>query len=84
MRNRFLLGAGVALAIAFGGAEAHAQMFGPFPPGAFYLGPEGGWTAEEESFFVAEKWLPVSLGPRILRAETAGIAAMAVIAAVVG
>ena len=44
MRNRYLLGAGIALAIAFGGAQAHAQIFGPFPPGAFYLGPEGGWT----------------------------------------
>ncbi len=44
MRNRYLLGAGVALAIAYGGVQAHAQMFGPYPPGAFYLGPEGGWT----------------------------------------
>ena len=43
MINRCLLGAGVALAVAFGGVQAHAQMFGPFP-GAFYLGPEGGWT----------------------------------------
>lgn len=45
MRNRCLLGAGVALAVAFGGAQAHAQFFGPYPPGAFYLGPEGGWTS---------------------------------------
>jgi len=44
MRNRCLLGAGVALAVAFGCAEAHAQLFGPYPPGAFYLGPEAGWT----------------------------------------
>ena len=44
MRNRYLLGAGVALAIAYGGVGAHAQFFGPYPPGAFYLGPEGGWT----------------------------------------
>jgi OOP family OmpA-OmpF porin len=44
MRNGCLLGAGVALAVAFGGVQAHAQMFGPFPPGSFYLGPEGGWT----------------------------------------
>ncbi|HUC10954.1 MAG TPA: OmpA family protein [Stellaceae bacterium] len=44
MRNRCLLGAGVALAMAFGGVQAHAQFFGPYPPGAFYLGPEGGWT----------------------------------------
>ncbi len=49
MTNRCLLGAGVALAVALGGVQAHAQMFGnlfgPYPPGAFYLGPEGGWTA---------------------------------------
>ncbi len=44
MTNRCLLGVGVALAVAFGGVQAHAQMFGPFPPGGFYLGPEGGWT----------------------------------------
>ena len=24
--------------------QAHAQFLGPYPPGAFYLGPEGGWT----------------------------------------
>lgn len=46
MTNRFLLGAGVALALLLGGVQAQAQwsMFGPYPPGAFYLGPEGGWT----------------------------------------
>jgi 16S rRNA (uracil1498-N3)-methyltransferase len=45
------------------------------------VGPEGGWTANEEALFVSEGWRPVSLGPRILRAETAGIAATAVVAA---
>lgn len=45
------------------------------------VGPEGGWTAEEEALFTAEGWKPVSLGPRILRAETAAVAAMAVVAA---
>ena len=44
------------------------------------VGPEGGWTAEEEALFAAEGWKPVSLGPRILRAETAGITAVAVVA----
>ena len=44
MKNRFLLGAGVALAMAFGGVEAQAQFFEQHPPGAFYFGPEGGWT----------------------------------------
>lgn len=47
----------------------------------FAVGPEGGWTAEEEALFTSEDWQSVSLGPRILRAETAGITAMAVIAA---
>jgi 16S rRNA (uracil1498-N3)-methyltransferase len=50
----------------------------------FAVGPEGGWTAEEEALFGAEGWQAVSLGPRILRAETAGITAMAVIAAFLG
>jgi len=45
------------------------------------VGPEGGWTAEEEALFDAEGWKSVSLGPRILRAETAAITAMAVVAA---
>jgi 16S rRNA (uracil1498-N3)-methyltransferase len=48
----------------------------------FAVGPEGGWAAEEEALFQSEGWQSVSLGPRILRAETAGITAMAVIAAV--
>jgi 16S rRNA (uracil1498-N3)-methyltransferase len=50
----------------------------------FAVGPEGGWTADEEALFVLEGWQPVSLGPRILRAETAGITAMAVVAAMLG
>ena len=45
------------------------------------VGPEGGWTADEEAMFDAEGWKPVSLGPRILRAETAAITAMSVVAA---
>jgi 16S rRNA (uracil1498-N3)-methyltransferase len=51
------------------------------PAVEFAVGPEGGWTADEEALFAAEGWQAVSLGPRILRAETAGITAMAVVAA---
>jgi 16S rRNA (uracil1498-N3)-methyltransferase len=45
------------------------------------IGPEGGWTAEEMSLFSAHNWTPVTLGPRILRAETAAIAAIAIASA---
>jgi 16S rRNA (uracil1498-N3)-methyltransferase len=45
------------------------------------VGPEGGWAAEEEALFDDAGWKPVSLGPRILRAETAAVTAMAVAAA---
>jgi 16S rRNA (uracil1498-N3)-methyltransferase len=44
------------------------------------IGPEGGWAPEEESSFDANGWRAATLGPRILRAETAAIAALAVIA----
>jgi 16S rRNA (uracil1498-N3)-methyltransferase len=44
------------------------------------IGPEGGWAPEEEALFDTGGWLAVSLGPRILRAETAAIAALAVVA----
>lgn len=44
------------------------------------VGPEGGWAPEEESLFDANGWRAATLGPRILRAETAAIAALAVVA----
>jgi 16S rRNA (uracil1498-N3)-methyltransferase len=42
------------------------------------IGPEGGWTPEEMSAFTHHAWTHVTLGPRILRAETAAIAAIAI------
>jgi 16S rRNA (uracil1498-N3)-methyltransferase len=45
---------------------------------AIAIGPEGGWTPEEMSLFTQHAWRPVTLGPRILRAETAAIAAIAI------
>jgi 16S rRNA (uracil1498-N3)-methyltransferase len=48
---------------------------------ALAIGPEGGWTQEEISLFTTHAWTPVTLGPRILRAETAAIAAIAIAAA---
>jgi 16S rRNA (uracil1498-N3)-methyltransferase len=43
------------------------------------LGPEGGWTEREVETFRAAGWLPASLGNTILRAETAAIAATAIV-----
>ena len=45
---------------------------------ALAVGPEGGWTAEEMKLFSESGWRHVTLGPRILRAETAAIAALSV------
>ncbi len=45
---------------------------------ALAIGPEGGWTPEEMSLFTQQNWTHVTLGPRILRAETAAIAAIAI------
>jgi 16S rRNA (uracil1498-N3)-methyltransferase len=44
------------------------------------IGPEGGWAPNEEALFDANGWRAASLGPRIVRAETAAIAALAVVA----
>ena len=44
------------------------------------IGPEGGWSAAEAALFAAHGWRAVTLGPRILRAETAAMAALAVVA----
>jgi 16S rRNA (uracil1498-N3)-methyltransferase len=43
------------------------------------VGPEGGWTAAEVALFTRGGWHSASLGPRILRVETAVIAALAVV-----
>jgi 16S rRNA (uracil1498-N3)-methyltransferase len=45
---------------------------------ALAVGPEGGWAPDEMTLFTQHNWTHVTLGPRILRAETAAIAAIAV------
>ncbi len=46
---------------------------------AMLIGPEGGWTDDERAHFTSSAWTPVSLGPLILRAETAALAALAIV-----
>jgi 16S rRNA (uracil1498-N3)-methyltransferase len=58
-----------------------------FRPGAATIltGPEGGFTDEERAKIRAvEDAVPISLGPRILRAETAALASLAAYMAVAG
>jgi 16S rRNA (uracil1498-N3)-methyltransferase len=53
---------------------------------AFILaaGPEAGFTAEEEAILAKAGFVPASLGPRVLRTETAAVAALAALAALRG
>ena len=59
------------------GADASAAS--SMQPGlrsvAFAVGPEGGFSAREIELGAAHGWQPQLLGPRVLRTETAGLAA---------
>ena len=49
------------------------------------IGPEGGFAEEERALLLRQpKTLRLSLGPRILRADTAGVAALALVQAALG
>ena len=52
----------------------------PAAPLLLVHGPEGGLSPQEEQALLAQGYAPVTLGPRVLRAETAAIAALAAIA----
>jgi 16S rRNA (uracil1498-N3)-methyltransferase len=49
------------------------------------IGPEGGFAEEERALLLRQpRILTLSLGPRVLRADTAGVAALALVQAVLG
>jgi 16S rRNA (uracil1498-N3)-methyltransferase len=49
------------------------------------IGPEGGFAEEERAILMRQKRvLKLSLGPRILRADTAAVAALALVQTVLG
>jgi len=57
----------------------------PEGPFAVLIGPEGGFSEEErDALLRGENVVAISLGPRVMRADTAGIAAMALLQAVKG
>jgi 16S rRNA (uracil1498-N3)-methyltransferase len=67
-----------------GGGDPAASAFRP-GAATILTGPEGGFTDEERAAIrAAPNAVPISLGPRILRAETAALAALAAYMAVAG
>ena len=64
------------------GTQSLAQMQGqaaglPMTPVTVLSGPEGGLSPTEEAAALAAGFAPVTLGPRVLRAETAPLAVLA-------
>lgn len=54
-------------------------------PHAVLIGPEGGFDSEEREMLLRRDFvLPVSLGPRVMRADTAAVACLALVNAVCG
>jgi 16S rRNA (uracil1498-N3)-methyltransferase len=54
-------------------------------PLAVLIGPEGGFEREERAALLAKPFvLPISLGSRVMRADTAAVAALALVNAVLG
>lgn len=59
--------------------ECAAQRYG------LLIGPEGGFSPKERELLRAQSFvIPLSLGPRILRADTAAVAALALIQSFIG
>jgi 16S rRNA (uracil1498-N3)-methyltransferase len=53
-------------------------------PVTLAAGPEAGFSADEEQMLVRSGFVPVRLGPRVLRTETAALAALAALNALAG
>lgn len=61
------------------------QALPPQKPLAILIGPEGGFSASEFELLYQRPYIkPVSMGPRILRADTAGISALACCMSILG
>jgi 16S rRNA (uracil1498-N3)-methyltransferase len=66
-------------------ADPIVAMQGLTLPAAILVGPEGGFTIEERAMLKALPFVTaVNLGPRIMRADTAAVAVLALVQAVLG
>ena len=61
------------------GAQPLVTMPAPAAPLELVIGPEGGLSEREHDLALSRSCIPVSLGPRVLRTETASLAALAAI-----
>ena len=68
---------GTRLILAPGADGALARKARPGRPVAILIGPEGGWSPAELDLAARAGCAPLALGPRVLRTETAGLAALA-------
>jgi 16S rRNA (uracil1498-N3)-methyltransferase len=64
------------LSLAAGSAPLHTHSHAAPPALCFLSGPEGGLSPAEEAAAINAGFAPVSLGPRVLRSETAALAAL--------
>jgi 16S rRNA (uracil1498-N3)-methyltransferase len=70
--------------LSFEGGARLRDLAAPTGPIALLAGPEGGLTADEERAARDAAFAPLSLGPRVLRTETAAVAALAAMQALWG
>jgi 16S rRNA (uracil1498-N3)-methyltransferase len=64
--------------------EATVRSLAPQAPVTVLIGPEGGLAPEERAIAIAAGFVTVRFGPRVLRTETAPLAALAALQALYG
>jgi 16S rRNA (uracil1498-N3)-methyltransferase len=79
---RLLLAPDASLTLA--AAVSRAGAAGAAPAFALLVGPEGGFSAAESALALGAGWSACRLGPRVLRTETAPLAALATLQALAG
>lgn len=70
----------IVLATASGVESIGTVLAGPMAADVWLaVGPEGGFSQVEVDGLIGAGWRPASLGPRVLRTETAGVVAAAIV-----
>ncbi len=66
-------------------ASPLSALHGLRPPAAVLIGPEGGFTEDEKTRLRSHAFVTaISLGPRVMRADTAAVAALTLVQATLG